>query len=260
MASKIVPFAFEDALVRAFQGENKTLWFVAKDVCAVLDIDSSNISRGGYLDEDEKGMYNIQTPGGSQDMLTVSESGLYSLIFRSRKPEAKRFRKWVTAEVLPAIRKTGAYAPQAISPEERARLEWLPDSIKSTAIRTIAYCVKTYPDRAPELSRTLLDACLCFALAPGDEPAPVVEFWRAYAQLEQAGLVPNHSQNPEHIAVNLPEFITLANDGGFALDRAELLRLLPMSRKYPFLASNKATNSGRTGKPVKCWIFRRADN
>jgi hypothetical protein len=61
------------------------------------------------LDEDEKGVKKIRTLGGEQEMLIISESGLYTLIFRSSKPAAKPFRKWVTSEVLPAIRKTGCY-------------------------------------------------------------------------------------------------------------------------------------------------------
>ncbi len=93
-------------------------WFVAKDVCNILGIDSSNVSRSGFLDEDEKGLYIIQTLGGEQNILFVSESGLYSLVFRSRKPEAKAFSKWVRSEVLPSIRKTGSYSvtAQGIAP------------------------------------------------------------------------------------------------------------------------------------------------
>lgn len=62
-----------------------------------------------HLDDDEKGMSTIQTLGGSQRVSTVNESGMYALVLRSRKQEAKIFRKWVTSEVLPTIRKTGAY-------------------------------------------------------------------------------------------------------------------------------------------------------
>ena len=68
-----------------------------------------HISGHGYLDEDEKGVHSMNTPGGAQDLSVVNESGLYSLILTSRKPEAKAFKKWVTAEVLPAIRKHGMY-------------------------------------------------------------------------------------------------------------------------------------------------------
>ncbi|MCR4436197.1 MAG: Bro-N domain-containing protein [Clostridiales bacterium] len=82
-------------------------WWVAKDVCEVLEIDTTQTRR---LDEDEKGMCLIQTPGGKQEMTIVNEPGLYTLILGSRKPEAKEFKRWVTHEVLPSIRKTGIYS------------------------------------------------------------------------------------------------------------------------------------------------------
>lgn len=82
-------------------------WFVAADVCAALSITNEQTRR---LDEDEKGLRSIQTPGGQQEMTVINESGLYSLILGSRKPEAKPFKKWVTSEVLPSIRKTGSYS------------------------------------------------------------------------------------------------------------------------------------------------------
>jgi prophage antirepressor-like protein len=84
-------------------------WFVAKDVCDILDIKNSRDVVAKTLDDDEKGVDTIYTPGGNQEMSIVSESGLYNLIFQSRKPVARLFRRWVTHEVLPAIRKTGRY-------------------------------------------------------------------------------------------------------------------------------------------------------
>lgn len=93
-------------------------WFVAADVTTALGIgNSSDVLR--RLDEDEKGVDSIDTLGGRQDVAIVNESGLYSLILGSRKPEAKRFKRWVTGEVLPAIRRTGRYegaAPAGDSP------------------------------------------------------------------------------------------------------------------------------------------------
>lgn len=89
-------------------------WFVAKDVCGVLGLVNSRKSTAS-LDDDEKGVTNSDTPGGAQELTIVNESGLYSLIFQSRKPEAKAFRRWVTSEVLPSIRKYGYY----IAPETR---------------------------------------------------------------------------------------------------------------------------------------------
>ncbi len=84
-------------------------WFVAKDVCEALTI-SNNRDAVALLDDDEKLMSAVPTLGHqSRRMWLVNESGLYNLIFQSRKPEAKAFRKWVTSEVLPAVRKTGRY-------------------------------------------------------------------------------------------------------------------------------------------------------
>jgi prophage antirepressor-like protein len=100
-------FRFEESPVRAVMYDSEP-WFIAKDVCDILDIGdpSKAVSR---IDDDERGTTTVRTPGGPQEVLTVNESGVYSLVFTSRKPEAKRFRKWVTSEVLPEIRKTGGY-------------------------------------------------------------------------------------------------------------------------------------------------------
>ena len=96
--------------VRVFADENGEPWFVAADVCRVLDIKNPSDTINKRLDSDERGIEIIYTPSGDQEMLVVNESGLYNLIFRSTKPEAKKFRKWVTEEVLPSIRKTGSYS------------------------------------------------------------------------------------------------------------------------------------------------------
>ena len=87
------------------------IWFVAADIANILEIMRTNDATEG-LEEDEKGTAKIRTPGGMQDMTIISESGLYTLIMRSNKPEAKQFRKWVTGTVLPMIREKGYYAPE----------------------------------------------------------------------------------------------------------------------------------------------------
>lgn len=83
-------------------------WFVASDVCAVLSINNSRQALS-YLDDDEKGVTTNDTPGGAQSVSIINEPGLYSLVLRSRKAEAKVFKRWITHEVIPTIRKTGAY-------------------------------------------------------------------------------------------------------------------------------------------------------
>ncbi len=84
-------------------------WFVATDVAAVLELGNVHSSLSA-LDEDEKGLHSMETPRGQQEFATVSEPGLYSLILRSRKPQAKAFRRWVTHELLPSIHRTGSYS------------------------------------------------------------------------------------------------------------------------------------------------------
>lgn len=86
-------------------------WFVAKDVCDVLEHSNHKVAVQ-MLDDDERGVrkvYPLNGKGGIQEAIIINESGLYNLIFRSNKPEAKTFRKWVTSEVLPVLRKTGKY-------------------------------------------------------------------------------------------------------------------------------------------------------
>lgn len=114
-------FDYNGHQVRTVVKDNEP-WFVAKDVCNILEIDSSQTRR---LDEDEKGLYSIQTPGGTQQMICVNEPGLYSLILGSRKKEAKQFKRWVTHEVLPSIRKHGAY----MTPETIEKVLLNPDTI-----------------------------------------------------------------------------------------------------------------------------------
>ena len=98
-------------------------WFVAKDVCDALGIDKHRDAIG-RLDDDEKGRpVIVDTLGGQQKMSAVNESGLYALIFQSRKPEARKFRKWVTSEVLPSIRKTGRYELRAATSRRMSRGE-----------------------------------------------------------------------------------------------------------------------------------------
>jgi prophage antirepressor-like protein len=109
----VIPFSFEGENVRVVMRDGEP-WFIAADVCEALEI--GNVSMAcARLDEDEAGISTIDTrsiTGVIQEraMAIVNESGLYSLTLTSRKPEAKRFKKWITSEVLPSIRKTGAYS------------------------------------------------------------------------------------------------------------------------------------------------------
>lgn len=112
---------YKDNPVRIIEKDGEP-WFVAKDVCDILEIKNSRDTLSKCLDSDEKGVEIIYSPHGANEMGIISEAGLYSLIFRSRKAEAKAFKRWVTHEVLPSIRKTGAYLAPNISMEKLQNL------------------------------------------------------------------------------------------------------------------------------------------
>lgn len=91
--------------VRTVQKDGQP-WFVAADVCRALEMDKTATRR---LDDDEKGLHSTQTPGGKQNLVIVNEPGLYALVLGSRKPEARAFKRWITHEVIPSIRRSGGY-------------------------------------------------------------------------------------------------------------------------------------------------------
>ena len=119
--NKVTIFKYEENKPVRIMNINGEPWFALKDVCEVLGMDSTQLKKvADRLEEDEKGRTQITTPGGAQESWIISESGLYNVILRSDKPEAKPFRKWVTAVVLPSIRKNGGYiaGQEELSPQE----------------------------------------------------------------------------------------------------------------------------------------------
>lgn len=120
MNTEIQTFNFNNATLRTLTDENGEPWFVAKDACDVLEL--NNVGQAlTRLDDDEKSSITLNdgTPG-TPNKAIVSESGLYSLILASRKPEAHEFKRWITHEVLPSIRKTGGYIPTSESDSDEA--------------------------------------------------------------------------------------------------------------------------------------------
>lgn len=118
----ITPFNFGTHAVRVITRNNQP-WFVASDVCQALGYSNTSKAIGDHLDADERASELV--PRTSNDSLGVptnliNESGLYALVLRSRKPEARKFAKWVTSEVLPSIRQTGSYGQPAYDPDQVA--------------------------------------------------------------------------------------------------------------------------------------------
>ena len=138
---RITPFLFEGENTVRVIDRSGAPWFVAADVCRILGV--ANVSEATTrLDADEKGISSIYTLGGEQELVVVSEGGLYTLVLRSRdatKPGtvAHRFRKWVTSEVLPQIHRTGFYvAPSQIIDDEVSS----PDGLKLRKVNTAIRC------------------------------------------------------------------------------------------------------------------------
>lgn len=157
--SGLVTYRFEDQSVRVLTDPAGEPWFVAADVCAALAIGnpSDAVRR---LDDDEKMTLDTTEGhsgqrGGAQALNVVSEPGLYSLILKSRKPEARRFKRWVTHEVLPSIRKTGAYA----APGSIAALP-APTQDRVTSILLIGEAVARVPGVKPGIAMAAALTCI----------------------------------------------------------------------------------------------------
>jgi prophage antirepressor-like protein len=115
-------FHFNGAQVRTLTRDGEP-WFVAADVARLLGYSDVHAAARRNVDPEDKGVVTVTTPGGFQNMTAVSESGLYALIFGSKLPAARDFKRWVTAEVLPAIRRTGGYVRPDASAEQLAEIK-----------------------------------------------------------------------------------------------------------------------------------------
>lgn len=119
MKNNIVAFKYNEQQVRTIE-KNGEPWFVGKDVAEILGYSDTAQAVRKHIDNEDKGVVEMTTPGGKQPVTIINESGLYSLILSSKLPTAKEFKHWVTSEVLPSIRKTGEYK---ITPAQQNRLD-----------------------------------------------------------------------------------------------------------------------------------------
>ena len=122
----VTKFQFNNNDVRTITDETGDVWFVVKDVCDVLGHTNPSVAMN-ILDAEERSLKKVYPPERPDgvDVNVVNESGLYSLIFRSNKPESKQFKKWVTSEVLPSIRKTGQYSTTNPNNETAITIQFL---------------------------------------------------------------------------------------------------------------------------------------
>ena len=126
--SDIIPFQFENSAIRIQLDQTGLPWFSANDVCAVLEFSNARQALETHVDSEDVQKFDTLTAGGQQRQNYVSESGVYALIFGSTKSAAKRFKRWITSEVLPTLRKTGSYT---ISHSLKALPEPIQDRVAS---------------------------------------------------------------------------------------------------------------------------------
>jgi len=195
----MIEFDFRGHEVRTVTDEHGEPWFVAKDVAMVLGYGSApDMTR--MLDKDEKGKQKLQTPGGEQSLTTVSESGLYACIVRSQREEAKPFRKWVTSEVLPSIRKTGRYDASE-QPGAAPQPTALPVMTAEQKMDIIKDIIVIGQEAGDHVMVVMAHDCIKNAVAPmlyGEQAKPLVSpspaafkpegWWQAFELLESLGV------------------------------------------------------------------------
>ena len=275
----IIPFNFEGDAIRVVE-RNDAPWFVATDVCRVLDIVNSRDALA-KLDDDERadvGLTDISSNGVQQQrsFSVVNESGLYTLVLRCREATtpgtlSHRFRKWVTSEVLPSIRKHGFYG----RPQSVAQILALQ---KQTMVLMKALRRESDPSMRGVLSGQLEQILRMQglpsipdpdSLAPAPEHPLIADFWEVFDYLDQLSERTrlNHSSNPDLIAVNLNHFAQVAAEARQPIPLlSELKRVLKDSKSRKYIdqrmvrsAINKEHNRHAAEDPrpetLKCWIF-----
>lgn len=129
--NNIIPFIFDESPVRVVRDEIGEPWFVAKDICRILEI--TNVSQAvDSLDDDEKLLYTLHISGQERETWAINKPGLYTLMIRSNKPQAKPFRRWITHEVLPSLEKTGKYSMKVSEEDIIAALGMDMENLKNT--------------------------------------------------------------------------------------------------------------------------------
>jgi len=204
-------FSFNDAQIRVVEKDGQP-WFVAKDVCEIIGL--SQVSRAmDRLDDDERGLVKVthpQNPEKTLEVNAVNESGLYQLIIASNKPEARTFRKWITSEVLPTIRKTGGYVAN--------------DDL----------FLETYLPHADEETRSMFRATLALVRKQNEQIAimqPKAEYFDA---LVDRNLLTNFRDTAKELRIRQTDFINWLLDKRY-LYRDQKGKLKPYAQFVPEL-------------------------
>lgn len=199
MPSNLTPFAFGEHLVRSIADEKGDPWFVAKDVALALGYQWKGTDNIRHIPEEWRGVQSVWTPSGEQEMLILSEQGLYFFLGRSDKPKALPFQKWLAGEVLPALRKSGTYSlpggRKALPGKAVLALDDLPPDVlamnRKLRERCLSYSLQmariTGLGGVEELRESFISCCRLFVSPPREVSAEADNLLRFLAETCERG-------------------------------------------------------------------------
>lgn len=256
-------FEFEALPIRVLTKPNGNLWFVAIDIAAALEYrDAANMVRNLDEDESDTHIVSIRSESGftqNREVLIVNESGLYSAIMLSRKPAARRFKRWVTAEVLPSIRKTGSYSFAPTIPQQIAlschRVTLLKElhrahdnGIRAAIHEQVAQISHQLGLSVPDLSTIGVGTRIASEITS--------KLWDALEILERKGERYNHAPwLSGMIYLKLPHLGALFKKHGIDLLFDTEMRKAMKASKQPKFVLAGPKGSSIEGKTIRCWVF-----
>ena len=237
MSNAIQPFAFEDHLVRTIMDDGGEPWFVAKDVALALGYQWNGFKNIQHIPEEWRGVESVSTPSGEQEMLTLSEQGLYFFVARSDKPAALPFQRWLAGEVLPSLRRTGSYVlteqDKAVGPQVPA---WLGALTRVQRLHCLRLAVQARQQEEPgNVEEIFLRFCGYLALPEqGTEDVSLDSFVRTRCRQDEDGSLSAvelyrefaawcERRGSTHAVMTYRRFVQIIRGG----------RLLPMRRLRP---------------------------
>lgn len=255
MTNDLAEFTFESEAVRVIH-INDQPWWVVTDLAKVLGYrDANKMLR--MLDEDQKGTHKVGTLGGIQEVSIINESGMWTCVIKSQRPEAKAFQRLLTSEILPSLRKEGFYALPGVNlarPLSVAEFLRVGNALKKETNRKLRAELWTRYEQITGSWGIPRGERIGIGYDEPDYSEMLAEFWAAVRGLGEVGIEVNFSRRNDLIALNLPDLRTKFADVGIAFDigRAEMNAL--RHSKDPRFLGEKAVNC-HDGKARFCWVF-----
>lgn len=252
-----VPFDFNGQMVRVIRGLADPVW-VATDLARVLGYrDAEKMTR--MLDDDQKGTHSVGTLGGEQTVIVVNESGLWDCVLRSKRPEAKTFRRWLTGEVLPTLRRDGFYTFGGTPKIEARRAA----AKKSLPVLLVSLRQESSGEVRKVLHGLISDDCRILGIEPPrldliappgiDIEAATAPLWILLDAMTAKGLRWNwHRRANRYWAISLVHLEEQAIALGMAMRNTDALR--QALRLLPAFVGIKTVNP-RDEKNLHCWVF-----